>query len=441
MHKGPGIGRKSILYELMKRYIDICFRHYYKVSYKGKDRVKTVGNFIFAPNHQNALMDALAVLTSFTWQPVFLARSDIFAKKTVARILTFFKILPVYRIRDGFDQVSNNRETFNKVFAVMESNIPITIMPEGNHDDRKLLRPMKKGIARLAFSFRHETGTNNNVQIVPVGLHYFDHHKPRSPLFIWYGEPISISAFDNEYLDNPPKAVNRFLKELHLRLSALIIHIAKGDIYPICDKLTTLYEALSIARREKTETSFFMQQQIVETLEIMQQKDSITINQLADSIAELEKLLHSQNASIKSLQYLTYGKNTSFLLYSLRSALVFSFPIYIYAWVNTFLPYLLLIYIRKRIKDPQFISSVTFVAYYLLYPVIHVLQALLLGLITGSALLALAYLITLPVSFLFRLWWKETKNFIYSNHRLEKIKTEVLSKISSISNLTNVKFT
>ena len=74
---------------------------------------------IFAPNHHNALMDALAVLFTIPRQMVFLARADIFRKGVFANILTFLKILPIYRIRDGYSALQPNSEIFNKTVEVL----------------------------------------------------------------------------------------------------------------------------------------------------------------------------------------------------------------------------------------------------------------------------------------------------------------------------------
>jgi 1-acyl-sn-glycerol-3-phosphate acyltransferase len=68
---------------------------YRKVIVVGLENINPDDHLIYAPNHQNALMDALAVLFTNKGQPVFLARADIFKKKLVASILFFLKILPV----------------------------------------------------------------------------------------------------------------------------------------------------------------------------------------------------------------------------------------------------------------------------------------------------------------------------------------------------------
>ena len=56
----------------------------------GVENINPDDHLIFAPNHQNALMDALAVLFTHKGQPVFLARADIFKKKAIASVPLFY---------------------------------------------------------------------------------------------------------------------------------------------------------------------------------------------------------------------------------------------------------------------------------------------------------------------------------------------------------------
>ena len=58
-------------------------------------------------------MDPLAVMFSINKQIVFLARADIFKNKIAAKFLHFLKILPVFRIRDGKENLNNNDLTFD----------------------------------------------------------------------------------------------------------------------------------------------------------------------------------------------------------------------------------------------------------------------------------------------------------------------------------------
>ena len=82
---------------------------YRKVIIVGRENINPEDHLIYAPNHQNALMDALAVLFTQKGQLVFLARADIFKRNFLASILYFLKILPVYRIRDGYQRCKEQR--------------------------------------------------------------------------------------------------------------------------------------------------------------------------------------------------------------------------------------------------------------------------------------------------------------------------------------------
>ena len=102
----------------------------------GKENIPNEGPVIFAPNHLNALMDALAIhsISPDHYATVFLARSDMFKKKVVANLLTFAKIMPAFRIRDGIENLGKNAEIFDRCVEVLETNNAMGIMPEGNQE-------------------------------------------------------------------------------------------------------------------------------------------------------------------------------------------------------------------------------------------------------------------------------------------------------------------
>ena len=100
------------------RYATWC--HYRKVVVKGKENIPEGEHYILAPCHQNAMMDPLVVLMVLNRPIVFLARADIFSKPVARFFLTWLKISPVYRIRDGRDQLSRNAEVFNTARESLE---------------------------------------------------------------------------------------------------------------------------------------------------------------------------------------------------------------------------------------------------------------------------------------------------------------------------------
>jgi 1-acyl-sn-glycerol-3-phosphate acyltransferase len=76
------IEKYSTRYALFKQ--AVAFWHdnvfYRKIIVRGAENINPDEHLIFAPNHQNALMDALAVLFTHKGQPVFLATEQIFSK-------------------------------------------------------------------------------------------------------------------------------------------------------------------------------------------------------------------------------------------------------------------------------------------------------------------------------------------------------------------------
>src|SRR5262245_12852056 len=105
----------EIIYQLLKFYVWASTRFYFnKVRVFGKENVKGDGPFLFVANHQNAFMDGLLFATANRVPVHFLIRADIFKKKFAAAMLRILKLMPVYRIRDGAENLHKNEEQFNE---------------------------------------------------------------------------------------------------------------------------------------------------------------------------------------------------------------------------------------------------------------------------------------------------------------------------------------
>ena len=213
---------------------------YRKVIVLGLDNIHPDDHLIFAPNHQNALMDALAVLFTHKGQPVFLARADIFKKKAVASILYFLKILPVYRIRDGFSSLKGNDEIFNKTIDVLKNKNGLVILPEGDHSGFRRLRQLKKGICRVAFHADEAAGFKLNIKIIPVGLEFTNYSRYRQVLTVVYGKPIEVSEYHDHYKLNPERALNELRNRLSSEMKKIMVHIESEEDYESIDELRSM---------------------------------------------------------------------------------------------------------------------------------------------------------------------------------------------------------
>ncbi|MDF1576753.1 MAG: 1-acyl-sn-glycerol-3-phosphate acyltransferase, partial [Bacteroidales bacterium] len=237
-----GIHIRNLIYYLIYPYTKIFFFHYYgKVEIRGRENIPRNAPVIFAPNHQNALMDALIVLFSAPGDVVFLARADIFNKRFLAFLLNSLKILPVFRQRDGASELGKNADIFDIAVNVLKNKHYLCVMPEGNHGHQRKLRTIVKGIFRIALQAQEEAGSKAFVKIVPVGLDFGDYVKQNTSLYINYGKPIEISEYWEQFQENSARAINALKLRLAGELSPLMIDIRNEEHYKAIYVLKGIY--------------------------------------------------------------------------------------------------------------------------------------------------------------------------------------------------------
>ena len=186
---------------------------------------------VYCSNHQNAFLDALIIAVITKTQPASLVRADVFKNPIAKKILNAMKMLPVFRMRDGFNSLSNNDGIFATVRDLLQHKGSIIIFPEGNHGERKQLRPLKKGVGRIVLSTLDTTPELDDIEIVPIGLEYSYYENFRSSVMVEIGKPISVKQFLEQYRENEPKGLLSFNSELKNQISALMLDIRFKDEY------------------------------------------------------------------------------------------------------------------------------------------------------------------------------------------------------------------
>jgi 1-acyl-sn-glycerol-3-phosphate acyltransferase/uncharacterized coiled-coil protein SlyX len=430
------IEKWSANYHHLKKWVqfwhnDIFYR---SVTVLHQENIPGKGHLIFTPNHQNALMDALALLFTVNRRMVFMARSDIFKKKFIAAILYFLRILPIYRIRDGYDSLKKNKASFQKTVDVLTSEeCALVILPEGNHAGIRRLRPLKKGFARIAFQAEEATGYTLNMQIVPVGIDYSDYQNFRSKLTVNFGRPIAVSKYYKQYKENPAVAINVIKEELSKEIKKLIIHIETEEYYELFNKLRKLYLKRFSDRLEKDltdENSLPFQRSIVNQL-------NKVLKSSPDTIDQLDKKVHVYLKKLKQIkledEYVIYKFSRKDLLLPVFFLLITS-PLYVYGALNNIIPTAISVWSKNKIKDPQFKSSFLYVVSLLAFPLFYILQSLVLIFWISKWYWIFIYFFSLPVSAVFvlfyiKIWRKFRKSLsICSLFRKKKAFMEQLQK-------------
>ncbi len=328
---------------------------YRKVIILGQENINPDHHLIFAPNHQNALMDALAVLFTHKGQPVFLARADIFRKKAVAAILYFLKILPVYRIRDGYSSLKGNDEIFNKTIDVIKNKNGLVILPEGSHEGFRRLRQLKKGICRVAFQSDEAEDNKLNIKIIPIGLEYSHYIRYRQVLTVVYGKPIEVSEFHGLYKSSPERALVELKNRLSSEIKELMVHIESEEDYEAIDELRTIING-KYSDDIKT-PKLFRDRALIEKLNKLRDSD----NNLYRRICKLS-LAVKENASKLKIDYRHLEKKRHPLGLLIASLLIIlaGFPVFVFGNIFNSIFMGIPIWQTRKIKDPQFVSSLRY---------------------------------------------------------------------------------
>ncbi|HDP76324.1 MAG TPA: hypothetical protein ENN49_10780 [Bacteroidales bacterium] len=428
----------SKAYWLLRFYQNFLFKLYFKTEIVGMEKLPPNTTFIFAPNHQNALIDALAMLTlNHSWQPIFLARADIFKKPLVSKILTFLKIMPVYRIRDGFENLSFNDSIFQKTMDVIRKGSGLVILPEGNHAGFKRLRQLKKGIARIALQTEDASDGTLNIHIVPVGLDYSNYVRYRSKLLIRIGEPFPVKKYLDLYRQKKALAYNALIDELSERIKAEMIHIKDEENYDEYLYLTQLFPKKYIQENKLPHTqnqAFEISKRLISKLDNLKISDRNTFNEIIQSTHELRARTSSHQVKSQALP-LTLGKAIN-LVWMIPLFIVLS-PEAFFGFINHIVPIIIPYQLSKKFEDIQFHSSVRHAAGLLLLPIAYLIQTTIVGIIFKSLGMAFLYLVLSPVSAAALYYWRK---LFYKVKGLTGITLLAMNKHEEFKHINNLHF-
>lgn len=445
-----GIHKRNLIYHLIYPFVRMQFFHYYgEVQINGVENIPRKAPVIFAPNHQNALMDALIVLFAAPQDVVFLARADIFNKKFLAFLLNSLKILPVFRQRDGAAELGKNQEIFDISVDVLKNEHYLCVLPEGNHGDMRKLRTLVKGIFRIAFSAQEDAGNEPFVKIVPVGLDFGDYVKQNQSLLINFGKPMEVSDYWEQYQENSARAINAFKNDLAEEIRGLMIHIETDECYEGVLGLRKIYndrmrEILGIKGSglgDRFRADKSMIARLDDILAKGEAKGEEKVRTIARKVEQYDRGVADLGMRDWVVRDRGYGMARSLWRYL---TLLVTCPVFVYGFINNALPYLLPVRLVRKIKDLQFHASVKAgLAILLFFPVFYLIQTLLVGIFTGPWWIWLAYLVTLPflgkAALVWTFRWKKTVRGSWFRRQVRRQRpaaTELVNLRKEIMDLT-----
>ena len=124
------------------------------------------------------------------------------------------------------------------------------------------------------------------------------------------------------------------------------------------------------------------------------------------------------------------------LLIKSLAALLF-LPVFIYGFINNFLPFYIPEWLSGKIKDKQFHNSIKFVTSMILFPLFYLLQTLLVSFLPLSGFYTAGYFLSLPVSGAFALYYANSVKKLRIGWRFFLLHTRKDKQLLSLSDIHN----
>lgn len=339
---------RDFIYLFFKLFIKSgLFFYTKKIKVTVQQPIPKYGAIVFVANHPNGLIDPLVIATSISRKTHFLVRAGVFNNKIIASFFDILGMMPVYRIRDGIQQLSKNQTIFNKCEKLLKKNQAILIFPEGSHNKKRTIRPLSKGFTRII----HQTLAHNpetKIYVIPIGITYQNPSVYPSKVAVNIGTPICANS---SYKQDKFTSIKFLKNEVSKQLEVLTVHIKDDENY------SSIVQSLNKAEVDFTDVS--------------------TVNEM----------LQKKQTVIPKKTKRNYFK-----------------PLLLLLIINGILPYIIWKRIAKKVNEFEFIDTFRFGSNLILYPTFIGIQACIIGQFSRS-LVAWYYLI---VSFLLVLIYSKT---------------------------------
>ena len=366
---------KDRYYHLLRYHVDFMFKAAYRrVEYHGKEKIPRDGAIIYACNHTNTLMDPLAILAIDKSAKVFVARADIFKHPLLLKFLTFLKMLPINRKRDGVENLAKNEDINEIVVDALHDKTPFCILPEGTHRPMHSLMSLQKGLFRIALQANDTFGNEMPVYIAPVGIEYGHFFRFRSSLLVQIGAPINVTQFVKK---NPlltlPQQINELRDKLSSQLKKLTLDIADDACYNATSELMQLYESEQLRKINLDGSSlinrFTAAKKTIRDVASFLKSNPTKMQKVLELTGDFARQRKAQAIGIESV--LKKHIRLSLLLNVLL--LFIGLPYFIFSAVVTSPVTLLSIFLCSKFKDNAFHNSVRYLTALALLPVLLLL--------------------------------------------------------------------
>jgi 1-acyl-sn-glycerol-3-phosphate acyltransferase len=308
-------------------------------------------------------MDPVMLPMFFYKAVYYIVRGDVFKKGPIRWFLNNTNQIPMFRMRDGLENVKRNDQTFELCYDLLRKKNIIMIFSEGDCVQEKHLRPFQKGTARMAFGAVEKYGWDIDLHLQASSVNYTHPAKFRTEVMVVLGEAFPISNYREMYESSPANAIKQVTIDLEKKVKNLYIELEHRDDQSVFEQLV---QPLRNAQYRPLFPWVFKSFARIDS----ERNLSDHINKMRrESLANLEQVKRDANAYFEALDKWrlrdsAFGVNRPGRIYGILGVLA-GFPFFAVGYLYNILAYRFVEHVIKtKIKDIIFVNSVRLLLYF-----------------------------------------------------------------------------
>ena len=214
-----------MIYAFLKVWVKWVIRIFFrKINTNGIENVPKDRALLIASNHPNGFLEPITMACPFPKPLHFLVRGDVFENSFARFWLEQTNQIPIFRFKDGFENLRKNNKSIEFTLKKLQGGESILIFVEGGTKAQKRLRPLQKGLSRIAFQVLAKD-ENLKLDVLPVGMNYFDNTKFRSESILNVGKPMSANQYYDQYKDDLNLGIRTLTTDISIQMKKNVIHL------------------------------------------------------------------------------------------------------------------------------------------------------------------------------------------------------------------------
>ena len=407
-----------MLYKFVWILARVAFKSYFRKIYLiDRENIPTKGPLLMAVNHPSSFMEPCVLATFQKRSLYFLTRGDVFKKGIASFFLKGTHQIPIFRARDGFENLRKNEESFKACYDALKNNKTIIIFPESRTIWEKKLRLIQKGAARLAFGAK-EKYTELDLKIIPVGVNFEDPRKFQSDVIIKFGTPISLEDYWAKYQENDRKTVEELTATIKERFEGLVFNLPSKIHENAFSTLDIIYknefENYSFPELITSPKRFIIEKKISEDLAKRTKEDK-----LLQIISNYQIKLEDLKIYDSTIQNIAIGTRPNYIWF-VATAIPWFFGRYTIGLIATLIDNI----VDKKVKDDAFIGPIKVGLGIIIYFIFFVILVIVLwlkfniwGILISMFIMGLAYFVTRNYNYI-----KSTLNYLnFKNQSQDRV--------------------